>query len=453
MLPDVFPSAADKERLSLVQKYQDLHENKAFAVLGLHKLILKQFKNADQLVYIAHAIPAKISEFYGDFIQGDSEDVVIESSSEDQQQKDAVTEAVDYNDLKEMVYDLGEDQSKIGYVPLLVRLEDGNIVIEAVPQDQYFPQPDGSVIFASYVAVPGGDPKRDIWLYIQHYLLDDKGSAVINRSLWTTDDKGCKNQQVSLAKYDSKLSEHEELNIKELPVMQIDNGSRKGGFGKSDYADILPQLSEINERTTHVAIQLLKNLDAKMQGPRGAFIDENGNYKQFEAIELDSKDMPDVKYILNDNPLIQETYSHVEKQVYYISWITAVPMFELLASAARPERVESLRIRLYSALRKTSRKRAKIRQALDWALRVGLMLKGIPDPEKITIKFGNVLPVDELAEAQVEDVKVRDGLTSKLSAIKRLENCNDEDAEEELRLIEQEARLAGINPANPPQLP
>lgn len=452
MLPEAFPTPADRERLSLVRKYQDLYDNKAFAVLGLHELIKKQFKNADQLVYIAHAIPAKISEFYGDFVQGDSEDLVIESSSEDSQQKDAVTEAVDYNDLKEMVYDLAETQSSIGYVPLLVRLEDDNIVIETVPQDQYFPQDDGSVIFASYVAMPGGkDPKRDIWLYIQHYNFDEKGNAVIDRSLWTVDDQGCKNQQAALSLYDASLKEHEDLGIPELPTSQIDNGAQQDGFGKSDYADILPQLSEINERTTHVAIQLLKNLDAKMQGPVG-LLDENNNVKQFEVIELASKELPDVKYILNENPLIAEAYNHVEKQVYYISWITAVPMFELLSSAARPERVEALRIRLYSALRKTSRKRAKIRKALDWALRVGLMLKGIEDPAKITVKFGDVLPVDQLAAVQVEDVKVKDGLSSKLSAIKRLENCNDEDAEEELKRIEQENRIAGIQVNQPPQI-
>lgn len=451
MLPPQFPSQAEAARLDTIRKYAKLYDNEAFAVLGLHDLIKKQFKNLSQLIYIAHSIPSKISDFYGDYVQGDTEDLSIESTGDDGE-KTAVSDAIDSNDLKEAVNDYAVDQSSIGFVVLLARTdEDGQIIIESVPQDQYFPQKDGSVVFASYIIKPNAsDPKRDLWLYTQHYRLED-GQAIIERELWNVDSTGQKSDKLPLSAYDPGLLEIEKLEIAELPIVQIDNGRKKGGFGKSDYADILPQLAEVNERTTHVAIQLLKNLDAKMVGPKG-MLDDNGKPVQWEVMEKASKEDPSPEYVLNDNPLIEETYKHVEKQLNYIAWFTAVPMHEMVTSAAAPERVESLRIRLYSALRRTKRKRANIRKGLDKILRLGLMLTGVESPQPIRVEFGDPLPADTLADAQVEEIKVKTGLSSKHSAIKRLENYDDEQVEEELAQIEQESRIEGINPAQPPQV-
>ena len=453
-LPTQFPSEAEIERLTLTQKYNNLYENKQYEVLGLHDLIKKQFKNLSQLVYVAHAIPSKVSEFYADFVQGDVRDMKIETTGENKDEQKKIDDAVDYNDLREMVYDIAVEQSSIGFVPLLVRIEDGHIVIDQIPQDQYFPQKDGSVIFASYVQKPDAkDLKRDIWLYAQHYLLRH-GKAVIERSLWEVADNGQKGAQVSLAAYDATLLQEEKLDIDVLPVVQIDNSRKKRGqYGRSDYADILPQLSEINERTTHVAIQLLKNLDAKMAVPdeSGVINKETGEAKQFEFLAM-TKESVVPQYIINANPLIEATYTHVERQARYISWFTSVPMDQLISNAAQPERVESLRIRLYSAVRKSDSKRANIRKGLDWALRIGLMLLGFKTPDKIRIEFGDVLPKEPLVDAQVEDIKVRDGLSSRRSSIKRLEGLEDDEVDQEMQAIQQEETVAGINKNNPPQI-
>ena len=451
LLPEVFPTPQDTERISVIKKYQLLYENKQFEVLGLHELIKKQFKSLSQLIYVAHAIPAKVSEFYGDFVQGDVVDMVIESTGDEKEGK-KTQEIVDWNDLKEAIYDYSVEQSSIGYVVLLARVEEGQVVIDSIPQDQYFPQKDGSVIFASYIEKPDAkDPKKDVWLYIQHYKLEND-KAVIERSLWEVNSAGKKGEQVDLSAYDSAVQQREDLGIDELPIVQINNGRKKQGiFGRSDYADILPQISEINERTTQVAIQLLKNLDAKMEVPKGV-LDEEGNARQFEIIERESKETPETRYIINENPLIDDTYKHVERQVNYISWFTGVPMFELLSTSTQPERVEALRIRLFAAVRKTDTKRAQIKKGVDWILRVGLKLLGIKEPKPIRVEFSDVLPVDVITIAQAEEIKVRNGLTSRRSSIKRLENYDEERIEEELQLIESENAVAGINTNLPPQI-
>jgi hypothetical protein len=114
--------------------------------------------------------------------------------------------------------------------------------------------------------------------------------------------------------------------------------------------------------------------------------------------------------------------------------------------------VEALRMRLYSAIRKTDTKRSKLKKGLKDILRKGLKLMGITEPADIDIRFGDVLPKDTLTDTQAEQIKVQSGLSSKRSSIKRLENYDDEQVDAELATIEQENRVAGIDPANPPTI-
>jgi len=69
--------------------------------------------------------------------------------------------------------------------------------------------------------------------------------------------------------------------------------------------------------------------------------------------------------------------------------------------------------------------------------------------EDITMKFGDVLPVDEYQQAQTEEVRIKSGNTSKQSSIKRLDNVNDEVADEELEKISEEDKIAGVGDTVP----
>ena len=64
----------------------------------------------------------------------------------------------------------------------------------------------------------------------------------------------------------------------------------------------------------------------------------------------------------------------------------------------------------------------------------------------------DVLPVDEFLTAQTESAKVTSGLTSRKSAMIRLEGYTPEEADEELKQIQAEDKLAGIDITNPPQI-
>lgn len=456
----IFPTEIDLSRRSVLNKYRNLYENEQNKVFELHKIITRQYKNEEDIIYIAHSIPAKISDFYGDFVQGNASKIIIKTTGEDKKQEDILKERIiNPNDLNDSIYDYAVDQSTYGYVILYAYKPTGAdyIEIQNVPASQYFPQSDGSVIFASYLRDPEQRDKphkdRQQYVYIQHFKLETNG-VLIERSAYTVDTFGQSKDKVNLSILNIEEEEEERIEgLSKIPIVQINNGKpTRWGFGKSDYHDILPNLEEVNERVTHVSTQLLKNLDAKLQLPKDDnLLDDEGNLKNFDWL-MASKEMGQAKYILNDNPLIEQTNEHIDRQIRFISWISAVPIWEFTKSGM-PEKVESLKIQLFSAIRKTETKRTKIVKGIKKIIQVGYELLGEELDSDIDIKFSDVVPSDPIQETQVEETKVGSGLSSKYSSIKRLENYNDEEVEVELEKIKNENIESGVvNPNNAPQI-
>lgn len=442
-----FPNNVERERITTLRKYEKLNDNESQAVLGLHEIIKRQYKNVADLVYLAHAIPSRISEFYGDFVQGDVDKLVIEVTNEKKEDNNFINDIVERNDIKEKLYDWADDQSEFGFFVLLGRVNDKDkYIIEEVPQDQYFPQSDGSVIFATYKRDPDDSTGKKLLCFTQNYQLNGE-SVLIEREAWTTNEQGVVSDKYNfdamLEILGEEYKETETLKLNELPVRQIDNGKRsKYGFGKSDYVNIMPQLAEINERTTHISTVLLKNLDAKMVMSKDN-VDKDGKVIQKEVFVVDGKEEVKPEFIVNNNPMITETREHILSEMKFISWITAVPMFEILKSSM-PDRVESLRIQLFQAVRKTDTKRSKIKKGLSDMLKIGFKMANKTFDDNITISFSDVLPTDDLKIVQVEETKIRSGTTSKRSSMKRVENYDDDEADGEIEQIEKENKIAGI---------
>ena len=447
--PTNFPSPTEKARMETLQKFNKLYQGEHFSVFGLHELIKKQFKKPQDLIYIAQNLTGYISDFYGDFVAGDIDKMIIRGNTGNAEVDKFVDDVVYENDLKEQVPDMGTDQSIFGFVLLLGWLDtDGGYHISKVGQDQYFPQADGSVIFTTYKSVtPVNSTEAVLYCLTQHYYLEN-GTCKVDREGWVANKNGTLEKKISFEEitniFGLNMVENENLEIDELPI-RIANNTRLNsyGFGKSDYNDIMPQISEINERVSHIATQLLKNLDAKMALPATDNIDENGDMKNgaFDTIEV-NKDEIMPQYIVNTNNLLTDAREHISDQIKMVSEITSVPMWQLTKSSM-PERVESLRIQLFATMRKTSRKRAKIIRALQDMFRIGFKMKGINFADDIEIAFSDVVPVDELTQANTEQIKIMAGISSKKSAIMRVENMDEADAEAELKQIQDEDRIAG----------
>ena len=454
-----FPNNVERERIKTLRKYEKLHENEQESVLLLHEIIKRQFNKPTDIPYLSHAIPSRVSGFYSDFVQGQADQLAITVVNGNEKEQEFITQTLDENDLAESFSDYAYNQSEYGFEVLLGYVKDNKFKIQIVPKDQYFPQADGSVIFATYLFDPNDvqattlkDRKK--LLYTQEYRLEG-AAVIIERKLWTIDTYGVADTEIPLMYASITALPEEKIDgLGYMPIVQIDNGRRTSwGFGKSDYADIMPQLAEVNERRTHISTQLLKNLDAKLQLPNlEALKDEKGNLKPFDYL-MPAKDDAEAKYITNENPLIDMTERHIESQLKMISWVTCVPMFELLKSSM-PERVESLRIQLFGAVRKTDKKRAQITKGIRNLLYIGFkMINNAEMTGRINVKYSDVLPTDPAQEATTEGELVNSGLSSKKSALMRLHNLSDEEADAELEQIRNEQIASGaLNPNNAPTL-
>ena len=463
MKPKNFPNTTEIQRINTLGEFEKLADNNQEPVLPLNDIITKQFKTNTAL-YISHALPAKITEFYSDLVHGDPERLQITTANEGVQ--DRIDEITQDNDVIERIGDWADDQSTFGYF-VLYGYEDADqkYRIAQAYQDQYFPQPDGSVVFATYEKDQRQTDKdlndRDTVCYIQRYTLTNSGVEIKRGVYETIDGQKLKDNRLPdeqyLTPYFGTEAQENLAGLTELPIAQCDNTKpTRAGFGRSDYAPILPQLGEINESRTQVKVDLLKNTNAILERARAeTSVGDDGVQEQLDTIVLGDNQTPRAKYVTNDNPLLRNNEEHIKSQIEMLSVVTGVPLYEL-TGGNMPERVESLRIKLFSAIRKTNRKRAKIQSALKKMYRVGLAMKGQSvESFDFAVKFSDVLPVDELVTAQTEQTKLDSGMTSRVSAIRRVQGVSQEEAEAELEIIRTEERQDGrdvINSDNPPTL-
>jgi len=443
-----FPQATALERVTVLSKYEKLYDNEQFAVLGVHKIIKEQYNDPLDLVYLAHAIPSRVSEFYGDFVQGDGEKMIIEVKDDDNE-NDIVKEIVETNKIKAKIYDRATDQSEFGFFVWLVRTEGKKAIIEHIPQDQYFPQKDGSVIFATLIKDPNAQGAVDYLLCLTQNYEIINGKVHILREAWKTDKQGVVQSPFdfqTIIQYTGQpelLQEETIAELDELPIIKVTNGREgKEGFGKSDYADIMPQLSELNEKATHVSTVILKNLNAKMALNPSSIEAETGKQKSEEAFIVEEGEITP-KYIVNENPLLDATENHIMRTLKTISWVTAVPM-DVILKGNMPEKVEAMKMNLYNAERRTNTKRGKITEGIKDALKIACKMLGTPLKGEIKVKYGDVLPTSQIEIVQAESEKVTAGLSSKRSAIKRMEGYSEAEVEAELAMIEEENKVAGV---------
>lgn len=450
-----FPNKLEKERINTVKKFSQLYNNQQKNVFSLHPILQRQFKNKADAIYIAHAIPSKISDFYGDFVQGEADLLSFELTNSQEAEEETLQKIVSENDLHSKIYEFAVDQSQYGFEVVNCYTEGGDFKIQIIGKDQYFPQKDGSVILASYIEVGDVEDKKKKYLYTQHYF--EEGDKVkIERKAWTLDDEGKAKDEVSLSVIGIELNEEEKLDIDEIPIVKIDNGKRSYyGFSKSDYVDIMPNLQEVNERVSQISTQFLKNLDAILQLPIQEGEQkklEGGEEQNIDYIEVTAEEADIAKFISFDTSALEALDKFVSNQIKFISWATGVPAFEF-SGTAQPERVESLRIRMFSAIRKTETKRRFITKGINDIVRIGFKLLGktLSEDNQVSVSYSDVIPIDPLVEAQVEEVKVRNGLSSKKRAIKRLHNYTEEELEEEMTNIRMEDLQSGVvNPDQPP---
>lgn len=445
MAKQEFPSKEDFIRLKNLKKYKDLYDGEHYKVFGIKDYFV-DLKDKERKLYITTNITALISEYFADLVVGD--EVSFISTEKDQQE--LLDGIIERNNIKVNIFESAITQSTFGFVPMRVRKdEEGNAVIEEVPVDQYFPEFSSSigqemnaVVLASFIKITDKiTGKENDRLLKQIYEIDRNDVVTFKFELWSVDSKKVQKERVPLSEYDPDLSENpiiiEEIN--ELPIVQINNIKSSGQlFGKSDYKDIQPLVQEHNDRVTHISVQLIKHMNARLSVPQGT-LDDKGELRaaevdMFEVGEGDTKP----EYVTNNNPLIDKGFEQILQLLRRISAISKVPTDVLgIEPKGGVEKVEAMRLRLFNTTRKVARKRLYIEGRLKGILKMALQLEGIKDPADISIEWGDPLPEDELTKTTIAIDQIQGGVKSKRKAIKELQELTDEELDAELAEIEE----------------
>jgi hypothetical protein len=454
-----FPSTDQIKQVALIEHNARLYDGDHAAIFGIKDYFIDDTKKVQKL-YIAANLPAMITDYFADMMIGEGLTYSIEDDTT-QKELDII---VDENAMDEMLLEIAQDQSYAGFGVLRVRQteEEGqvNVVVESVDPQEYYPKYDArdrrrtnptEVTLAAWLVDPVGKHKGGI-IYKTVYKRVNQ-LVTVQYEVWSqaadkTEKENLKSDPAYVAIYPEIAKEPMTLEkAKRIPVWEVSNTrTRKNPLGKSDYKDIQGLVQEINDRLTHVSIQLIKNMNSRLAVPAGWLGDEEGSENRPKPHEIDMFEMnqgePEPKYIVNTNPMIDQAFTFVDKIILMALGIAKVPP-ELLnvgdAVAGANLKVEAMRIRMFPTMRKIHRKQNAMKPAVEQALTYALELKGkAKDGLTVAVDFDDVLPVDMLQLVTQMVERKTAGLISTRTAIEEMDGLTDEEAQAEMDRIDEE---------------
>lgn len=235
----------------------------------------------------------------------------------------------------------------------------------------------------------------------------------------------------------------EDTGIDGFLVQSVSNLAVSGSvYGFDDYGDIAALVLEMETRLSQNSNILKRHSDPKMYGPRleeykdgetGRVYTRAGTY-----FPVDNKDDVIPGYITWDAKLDVSIlqFNTLLEQFYMLSETSPSAFGNIKAGLA--ESGSALKRLMMAPLAKVNRTKLNIDRSLKELIRVAALLDSGKAVEP-SIEWQDGLPNDRTEDTQNEAAAVSSSLSSKKSAIKRLFNLTDNEADAELRQIEDEA--------------
>lgn len=465
--PKDFPTTEDIDRIAREDEYYKLYRCESLDPDGTSdrgKFRLKEFfendKKKAEILDVAYNVAPLIIDTATDFLFG--EEVAIEPEGDGQEKIDKI---IDRNRLQSKFAQSSALFQVIGHTHFkLYRNEKGEAVIEEIPYDYWFP---------NWTKVPlGGEPNsfqivvhmkdsQDAtkkYIYVEDWYLE--GTAKVAKSLW--EDKGGKvgNQVpldtlgiVSPGTLDG-LTAVEDTLLDEIPIVYLDvRKTAKERHAESVLKKVRPLLNELNDRLTQVSIQFLKHLNAKLQIPETA-VTRDPKTGKIQRVDLEvilaKEGDPEAKYITNENPLIEQSFVHIEKILRAIAKLTQTPD-SLLTEDEKGgvEKAEALKTRMMGFLKKIRIYQSRYEEAIRNMMRIALKIEGgqeIP----LVITFDTGLPKDWEYDSMVWSTALSGGLASKETAVGMFQGIEGDELQAELARIKEDERqmVAALVPDN-----
>ena len=373
-------------------------------------------------------------------------------SYEDPELNDTLREILDRSRFAATIVEVAQAAAKRGDAVMVATWTDAGVVIEPKPAYSYFPEqhPDNCRCILSEQLAWARDWGSKRVLRVDRYLpglihreayllskADKVGRRLTGHDL--SDVLGGEPELVGTGLLDRNTLVH-------VPNQRSDHEY----FGRSDLGGGLPSLfEELNWRISQISRILDKHADPKMFGPSlgGPASSKTGviDLRQVSYIEI-GKDSPIPQYLVWDAQLLQaiEQYNRVVDEILRHSETAAVLAGKI--QGARFDSARAYRIQLAPTLAKNSRKRTHLDPAIKEICRIvvamqrGLDYAAVPAP---SVKWRDGLPKDTAEASQTENNRIASKTSSRLSAIRRLDDCDEQTALAEMARIEAEQSTFG----------
>lgn len=384
----------------------------------------------------------------------------ITAGEPNSKEQESVLKIKQNSNLDNIVYETAIDVSRYGDGLLYIRERDGQGIIDITQPPYWYPvvNPENvkeimyHVIAWDYETEENGQKRKYIKAFIH-----EKGSYEIRKL------------QVSTSEYGNNIrptiqgiveSSRVNTNLTDFAIIQIPNVITSDRVtGIDDYSDIDSIIAELLVRVGQIARILDKHASPSMQGPLGALEQDPATgewrFKAGNYIPRNSKDDPEASYIVWDGHL-EANFKQMERLInflYTISEMGSAIFGDLSGQTGQVPSGSALRRLMISPLAKVNRIRMRFDPGLKKAIKLCSQLGGdgvidLTDYD-ISITWQDGLPNDPVEEADIMDKRVGKPTMSQRRALKTFDTMSDDDADDELMLIQEEERISSPMLASP----
>lgn len=409
------------------------------------------------LIYIVCNYAGLISKICADLLFGEQLEVNV--GDEKSKEQLAMNDIIASNSLHIKNYEMALSTSWRGDTVIKARFgkrtawdDSQRVVIETVPAHYFFPHLNSDNIqemtgaTLAWVKKNPGDKKT----YLRKEIHEP---GLIRNELWLLDGDSIKKQVPLSTIPDYKdLEEEQETGYPGLLVEHIPNWRLDDMFwGISDYHDLDSLFDALNNRVSRIDSILDKHSDPKLILPPGSMeYDERlGRYYiekealQCMEIDGDSEAMDLPRYLVWDAQL-EAAFRQIDKLVEMLMLMSEVsPAVFGMDKQGAVESGRALKFRMLRTLAKVNRKQLYFDQALRNILYVAQVLdvthgRGSYSPTEPHLQWADGIPNDPKESAEIESLRMSASLTSRESAIRRLDGLEGHLLQEELDKINQD---------------
>ncbi len=219
--------------------------------------------------------------------------------------------------------------------------------------------------------------------------------------------------------------------------------SSDAAWGIDDYEQVDGVMQEMMVRYDLIARILNKHASPKLVVPRSAMEQDSEGRAILRAARdaiIETEGERGVTRYVTWEAQLAACYAQLDrlKEQAHMLLETSPALFGISTDGAA-ESGTARRIRLQTTLAKVARLRANFDPVVKDVIRNLAALEGMEDLGALTLHWHDGLPDDMAEMAEVEALRVTAGITSKRSAIRRLDGMDDEAVDKELAEIDTEA--------------